>query len=127
MWHRVVMPEARLSSNAGEAHLVLAREDKRLAAEAEKFHLLSVANMGQRQGRNRVFYLIGLARTRFLAGEPEQASEDGERAIEATEHVSSAMIRTRLRALLAEAQPHVAVPRVAEFRERLRETIGRLN
>lgn len=127
MWHRVVVPEARLSSNAGEAHLVLAREDKRLAAEAEKFHLLSVANMGQRQGRNRVFYLIGLARTRFLAGEPLQGSDDGERAIEAAENISSTMIRTRLRVLLADSKPYAALPRVMEFRDQLRTSIGSLS
>jgi hypothetical protein len=125
MWHRVVASEARLSSNAGEAHLVLARENKRLAAEAEKFHLLSVANMGRRQGRNRVFYLIGLARTRFLANEPLQGADDGERALEAAEAVSSAMIRTRLRVLMADSKPYSALPHVAQFRDLLRGTIAR--
>jgi DNA-binding XRE family transcriptional regulator len=128
MWHRAgIMQEARLSSNAGGAYLVLAREDKRLAIEAEKHVRFNLATMGKNQGRNRAFSLIELARIRFLAGEPEQGGEDGVLAIEAGERVSSAMIRTRLRVLLADSEPYAAVPCVAGFRDRLREAIGRLN
>ena len=116
MWHRAgIMQEARLSSNAGGAYLVLAHEDKRLAVEAEKYIRFNLANMDQRQGRNRAFSLIELARIRFLANEPMQGSDDGEQAIEAAEGVSSAMIRTRLRVLLADSKPYAAVPHVAAF------------
>jgi transcriptional regulator with XRE-family HTH domain len=126
MWHRAgIMDEARLSSNAGSAYLVMAGEDKRLTAEAEKFILLNLANLGQGQGRNKAFGQIELARIRFLAGEPEQASDDGNRAIEAAERTSSAMIRTRLRVLLTDSEAYAGVPRVGEFRDRLRGVIAR--
>ncbi len=37
------------------------------------------------------------------------------------------MIRVRLRELLADSQPYADVPRVVEFRDRLRAAIARLN
>ncbi len=118
------MDEARLSSNAGGAYLMMARENKLLAAEAERHILLNLANLSQGQGRNKAFGWIELARIRFLAGEPEQASEDGARAIEAAASTSSSMIRIRLRELLAESEPHAEVPCVMELRDRLRTVMA---
>ena len=121
MWHRAgIMDEARLSSNAGGAYLVMAREDKLLTVEAEKHILLNLTNLSQGQGRNKAFGWIELARIRFLAGEPEQASHDGNRAIEAAANTSSSMIRRRLHELLAESEPYADVPSVTELRDRLR-------
>lgn len=129
MWHRagVVDMEARLSSNAGAAYFVMAREDKLLTVQAEKYILLNLAKLGEGQGRNKAFGWIELARIRFLAGEPEQASQDGDRAIEAAASTSSTMIRLRLRELLTESEPYAKVPCVMEFRDRLQGTIARLN
>lgn len=128
MWHRSLnMTEARLASNAAGAYLVMAREDKGLAAEAEKYTLHDLANAGEGQGRNKAFGQIRLARIRFIVGEPEQAAADGDQALDRAEHTASAMIKIRLRELLADSDPYADVPRVVEFRDRLRASIARLN
>ena len=128
LWHRTLdMSEAESHSHAAYAFFLLAKEDDRLAAEAEQHTLKKLSNLGEGHGRGKVFSQIRLTAIRFLAREPEQACDDGDRAIEAAEHTSSAMIRTRLRELLVESEPYMDVPRVVEFRDRLRTSIGRLN
>lgn len=128
MWYRVLdMTEARLASNAAGAYLVMAREDKSLAAEAEKYTIHDLANAGEGQGRSKTLGLIRLARIRFIAGEPEQATDDGDQALDAAKHVRSAMIRTRLCELLADSGRYADVPRVVRFRDRLRGVIAQLN
>ncbi|HEX6682496.1 MAG TPA: helix-turn-helix transcriptional regulator [Candidatus Limnocylindrales bacterium] len=125
LWHRATDTSSiELSGMAATAYLVLARQDYRLAAEAEKHTLAHLAAIGPSQGRNKVFSHIRLACARFIAHEPEQASDDGDRAIEAAERTSSAMIRTRLRELLTESEPYADTPRVMELRDRLRTTIA---
>lgn len=76
--------------------------------------------MDEGQGRSKVFSQIRLARIRFLAGEAEQACDDGGQALSAAEQVSSAMIRARPRELPADAEPYAKAARVADLRERLR-------
>src|SRR5262249_47014326 len=81
MWHRAVdVSEAELSAIASRAYLVLARDDRRLAAEVEARTLHHLANVGEGQGRNAMLSRIRLASVRFVAGEPEQASDDGDQA-----------------------------------------------
>ncbi|HEX6685426.1 MAG TPA: hypothetical protein VF062_21755, partial [Candidatus Limnocylindrales bacterium] len=102
--------------------LVLAREDKRLAAEAEKHTLSHLAEIPAGQGRNRVFSQIRLASIRFVAGEPEQACRDAEVALDKAEHQASSMIKARLNDLLTDSQPYAHLPEVADIRDRVRET-----
>jgi tetratricopeptide (TPR) repeat protein len=109
-----------LSAKAAEAHMVLAREDGRLAGEAETRALQALADVGEGHGRLRALALIRLARVRFGAGEPDQACDDGEQALEAAGLVKSAMIRARLRELLGDTEPYRDRPRVRELRERMR-------
>jgi hypothetical protein len=59
----------------------------------------------------------------LLAGEAEQACDDGDQAIRMAEAVSSVMIRTKLRDLLADSEPYAKLPRMVEFRDRLRTII----
>jgi hypothetical protein len=119
-WHRAFdTSAAELSGMAAAAYLVLAREDPRLAAEAEERTLRHLATVGEGQGRNRLFSQIRLASIRFLAGEPEQAADDGTEALHLAEDTASAMVRTRLRELLADSEPHAGLPTVTEFRERM--------
>ena len=112
-----------LSAKAAEAHLMLAREDKRLVGEAEARALQALANVGEGRGRLRALAQIRLARVRFAGDEPDQACEDGEQALEAAGLVKSTMIRTRLRELLSDTEPHRDRQRVRELRERLRTTL----
>jgi len=127
MWHRVMdVSVAELSAPAAVACLTLAEHDPRLAAEAEKYTMDQIANV-EKSGRGKAFGHIRLARIRFLVGEAEQACADGQQALDVAEHMKSATIQTRLRELLSASDPYAGVPRVVEFRDRLRVAIGRLN
>jgi hypothetical protein len=79
-----------------------------------------VATVPAGQGRSKTFGLIRLAHIRFVAGEAEQACDDGEQALQLAEHMTSARIQIRLRELLTASKPYADVPRVMEFQERLR-------
>jgi hypothetical protein len=113
------MSEAELSGMASAAYLVMARDNRQLAAEAEDRTLYLLASVGEGQRRNKVFAQIRLACVRFVAGEPEQASDDGDQALDLAENTASAMVRTRLRELLADSDPYQDVPKVRELRDRL--------
>ncbi|HEX6682612.1 MAG TPA: hypothetical protein VF062_07430 [Candidatus Limnocylindrales bacterium] len=127
-WHRALdVSEAELSVSAAVAYLVLAQEDRRLAIEAEKHTVDQIAKVPEGQGRSKLFGHIRLVKIRFLAGEAEQACDDGDQILGMAEHVTSTTIQARLRELLADSEPYAALPRVVEFRERLRTSIGRLN
>lgn len=125
LWHRKFdTSEAELSGMASAAYMVLAREDRRFAAEAQDRTLYFLTNVGDGQGRNQTFARIRLASARFLAGEPEQASEDGDQALDLDESSSaSAMVRKRLRELLADSEPYAELPRVTELRDRIRTVL----
>lgn len=127
-WHRALdMSEAELSMAAASAYMTMAKDDPRLALEAEKHTRAQIAQMPDGQGRARIFSQIRLARLRLLAGEPEQACDDGDQALHLAGSVKSAMVRSKLRELLADSEPYTDVPRVVELRDQLRVAIGRLN
>lgn len=124
-WHRAIdVSEAELSVSAAVAYLTMASDDPTLAAEAEKHTLNQLATVPDDQGRSKVFGQIRLARIRFLTGEAEQACDDGDRAIEMADHTASSTISVRLRELLAGSEPYAGLPRVAEFRDRLRGVLA---
>ncbi|HZM77270.1 MAG TPA: helix-turn-helix transcriptional regulator [Candidatus Limnocylindrales bacterium] len=128
LWHRALdLSQAGLSVAAACAYVAMAQDDPRLASEAEKHAIAQLAVVPEGQGRNRLVGQIQLARLRLRAGEAEQACEDGDQALRMAGSVSSAMVRTRLRDLLADSEPYAAVPRVVEFRDRLRGVIAGLN
>ena len=108
-----------LAAKSAEAYMVLAREDSRLVGEAEARALNALGNIGDAYGRLRALAQIRLARVRFAGGEPDQACDDSEQALEAVGQVSSAMIRTRLRELLRDTEPHRYRSRVRELREQV--------
>lgn len=121
MWHRAVdMSEAGSAGRAAAAYLVLAKENRRLAAEAEERTLYMLSNVSNDQQRDMVLSRIRLARVRFAAGEPEQASDDGDQALDLAEDSPSTMVNTRLRELLADAEPYARLTSVKELRERVR-------
>jgi hypothetical protein len=127
LWHRVVdMSEAELSMSAAASYLTMARDDPKLAVEAERHTMGQLANISENQGRNKVFGRIRLARIRFLAGELEQACDDGNQALDEAERViTSAMIRIRLRELVADAEPYAELPGVRELRARVGAALQR--
>lgn len=124
VWYRSLdVSEAELHVSAAVAYVVMARDDPRLTAKAEKHTFGHLANVPNDQGRSKTFGQIRLAKIRFLTGEAEQACNDGDQALNAAELVRSATIRTRLRELLTDSEAYAGLPRVAEFRERLRLTL----
>jgi hypothetical protein len=126
LWHRAIdTSEAELSAMAAATYLVMAHDDPKLAAEVEQRTLRHLARVGDGQGRNKLFSLIRLASARFIAGEPEQACDDGERALAIADDCASAMVTARLRDLVADAEPYRDVLRVREMRERVRAAIAR--
>jgi transcriptional regulator with XRE-family HTH domain len=128
MGHRVMdVSEYELAPCAASAYLTLAEHDPSLAAEAEKYTLQQLTSLPEGQGRSKMFGHLRLAKIRFLAGEAEQACDDGEQAVHLAPSVTSARIQARLRELLTASKPYADVPRVAEFRDRLRTSIGRMN
>lgn len=128
MWHRVMDTSvAELAAPAAVACLTLAEHDPRLTAHAEKYTMDQIATV-EKSGRGKAFGHIRLARIRFLAGEAEQACDDGDLALQLAEHMKSATVQARLRELLPASEPYSAgVPRVVEFRDRLRGVIAGLN
>jgi transcriptional regulator with XRE-family HTH domain len=127
MWHRVMDANvSELAAPAAVACLTLAQHDPRLAAQAEKHTMDQIAS-AEKSGRGKAFGRIRLARIRFLAGEAEQACDDGDQALHVAERMKSATVHARLRELLADSGPYADLPRVAEFRDRLRAAIARSN
>jgi hypothetical protein len=123
--HRAVdVSEPELSAIASAAHLVLAKDDPTLAREVETRTLHALEHVDAGYGRNRVLAYVRLARVRFAASEPEQGCDDGETALAQAEHSTSTMVRSRLRELYGDTEPFREVPRVREFRERLRVAIA---
>jgi hypothetical protein len=123
--HRSVdVSEPELAAIASAAHLVLAKEQPRLAGEVEERTLHALANFDAGHGRNRVLASIRLARARFVGGEPDQGCDDGDQALTQAEQTASTMVALRLRELYADTEPYRERPRVRELRERLRGAAG---
>lgn len=104
---------------------MLAKYDQRLASKAEERTLQTLMKDDDGRARNNVLSQIRLARVRFVAGEPEQACDDGERAVALAANTASAMVRIRLRDLLTDSEPHDALPRVAGLRGEIRVVSSR--
>jgi hypothetical protein len=120
-WHRAIDTSVgELSAMAAATHLVLARSNRSLAAEAEGHTVAHLAEVGTGQGRNKVFSHIRLASIRFISGEPEQACLDADQALTAPEGQASAMVKIRLRELVDDSQPYSHLPQVAELQDRIR-------
>jgi hypothetical protein len=119
--------EAELAGVAAGSYRDLARGDSRLASESAHYALRALAHRGDGFARSKLFDQIELARARFLAGEPEQASRDGKTAIDMSTAVdASRRVGKRLRELLADSSAYQRRPEVAEFREQLQAALAEL-
>jgi hypothetical protein len=118
--------EAELADTAAASYQALSAENPRMAREAERHTMEALGRHGSGCGRNKVLSRIRLARARFVGGEPEQASDDGDQAITmAADTPASAMVRTRLGELLGDSAAYRELPRVRDFRERLQLALAR--
>ena len=122
--HRIsddIASDGGISSVASASYLTLAREDPRLAVDAEAETARSLEHRREGQDKQTVLEHIRLASVRFVAGEPDQACADAHHALTLAERIhGSDMLRTRIRELAADAQPYQNKPAVRELSERLR-------
>jgi hypothetical protein len=113
--------EAELASVAAISYADLAVDEPRLAVASERYAEQALAHRAAGFDRSRVFDQISLARARFLACEPDQASADGTMAIEMSADVAaSRRVATRLRELMIDSEPYRDRLVVRDFHERLR-------
>ena len=118
--------DGELAGEAAACYRDLAREEPRFAAAAEEHVLRALAVRSDDFARSRVFDQIGLAQTRFLMREPEQACVDGTAAIEMATTLASFSTRVvgRFHELLADSAPYGDITAVREFRDQLQQAIA---
>ena len=112
--------EAQVAVTSSCAYLTMLPHDPALADRAEAQALTAMSHTEGVPARHGLMAQIRLSRVRFLAGEPDQACDDGDQALDLAGGSMSAMVAKRLRELAADAEPYRERPRVQELRERLR-------
>jgi hypothetical protein len=110
--------EAYLAAKFGHCFTALGRGDL-----AERFAVRSLEMDGRHYARGRQFNLVLLAVAHAQAGDPEQASVIGTQAAEAAEGLRSARARDYLKDLANRLAPHVGLPAVRTFEERVRSVL----
>jgi transcriptional regulator with XRE-family HTH domain len=107
--------EAYLAAKFGHCFTALGRGDL-----AQPFAVRSLEMDGRHYARGRQFNLALLAVAHVQSGDPEQASVIGIQAAEAAEGLNSARAKDYLTDLADRLAPHVGLPTVREFAERVR-------
>jgi len=125
--HRIsddIESEAGTASVASASYLILAREEPRLAADAETATLRSISHRRDGQKKQTVLEHIRLASVRFVAGEPDEACRDAHHALTLAEQIrGSDMLRIRLRELTDDTVPYQGRSSVKDLRGRLKATL----
>jgi hypothetical protein len=117
--------EAELASVAAASYGDLAQADPCLSKESEQYARRALDERRDGFTRAKVFDQISLARARFLAPEPDQASRDGSTAIDLAASVgASKRVINQLRGLLTDSAPYRDEPTVRKFRERLQLVVS---
>ena len=116
---------AEIGGVTGGRLLDLARNDPRTHAEAAAEHIrAALAERGTEAGRSHALDRIGLAETRFVAGDLTAAAEETRRAVEAAARTQSSRVRTQLRALYEYTVGRSANAAVREARDSIRELLA---
>lgn len=104
--------------------LELAHENRSLADEIAESIRQAIAR--RRPGRLRSSALdhIGLAETRLIQGEYEEASRLGHEAVEIVEQTPSDRVRVKLAELYRHTHAYARVPVVADLRDRIRALLA---
>jgi transcriptional regulator with XRE-family HTH domain len=110
--------ESYLAAKFGHCFTALGRGDL-----AQRFAARSLDMDGRRYARGRQFNLALLAVAHAQAGELEQASAVGVEAAEAAEGLHSARAKHYLTDLADRLAPHVGLPAVQAFNERVRPVL----
>lgn len=97
---------AEVALIASASYLNLARHKPELARDAEVHTLASLANRPAGTAKQDVLEQVRLAQVRFVAGEPEQACADADRALAMAAKIrGSQIVKMRLGELAADSAP----------------------
>ncbi len=111
------LDEAELVGVIGARYRDLARHDARYARQAQEYitRAISLRDPGRR--RNRVFDLVGLARTHLIGREPERAAELIMMALPDAASWTAGRVGVKLRDFHRESARFATVPAVRDVRE----------
>jgi hypothetical protein len=112
--------EAELEGVVGARLRDLAAHDPKLAAPAEQHIRRALALRDPAKVRNRAFDLIGLARTRVIAGEPEDGCELIQSVLPTAVKLRSGRVLRKLQDFARESAQHRQLPAVRETRDAIR-------
>lgn len=115
---------AELAGVIGARYRDLARYDPKHARKAQEYIGRALRLRDPGRVRNRVFDLIGLARTHLITGEPERAAELVTGALPLAGSWVTGRVGTKLREFHREAVPFAAVPAVRASREAISELVA---
>lgn len=115
------LDSAELAGVIGARYRDLARVDVKHARTAQDYIGRALRLRSPNRTRNRVFDLIGLARTHLVTREPEHAADLIGQAMPLARSWTTGRVGTRLRDFHREAEPFAAVPAVREAREDIAE------
>ncbi|WP_327032722.1 XRE family transcriptional regulator [Micromonospora ureilytica] len=104
-----------LLAQYGRVYRDMARRDARHAAEAVRWGRDSIAAFGAGNVRSTVLNEVGMCSALFLADEPEQAIEIGNRLLEKSQVMSSKRVIDRVINLRRDLARHRELPEVAAF------------
>lgn len=117
--------QAELTGVTGGRLLDLARADPRSHSEAAAEHIRTALDArGTEAGRSHALDRIGLAETRFLAGDLTGAVAETRRAVEAASLTQSSRVRTQLGALYQYTVGRSESRAVREARDSIREQLA---
>lgn len=117
--------ESELAGVTGGRLLDLARQDPRAHADEAAEHIRSaIARRPPHAARSHALDHIGLAETRFLAGDLTAACEQTERAVEAAAATQSGRVRSQLAELYPYTVGRSASGRVRQARDSIRTLLA---
>ena len=118
------LDEAELAGVVGARYRDLARHDPAHARTAQTYIGRALDLRPADRTRNRVFDLVGLARTYLITREPDRAAELIHQALPAAVTWISGRVGTRLRDFHREATAFAAVAEVRDARDAIAELVA---
>ena len=119
-WWLVSFDEAELEGVIGARTRDLAGHDPRQAPSAEQHIRRALDLRDPARVRNRAFDVIGLARTRMVAGEPEEACGLIQEVLPTAARLSSGRVLRKLQDFAKESERHRDLPGVQDTRDAIR-------
>jgi hypothetical protein len=119
-WWLHSFDEAEMEGVIGARTRDLAGHDPRQAISAEQHIRRALDLRDPSRVRNRTFDVIGLARTKMVAGEPDEACDLIQEVLPTAERLSSGRVVRKLQDFAKESERHRDLPGVQETRDAIR-------